>query len=205
MTADCGGPILIVDDDAAARTLAATILHEAGFETCEAADGARALTLARARDVSAVLLDVALPRLSGYEVCRALRIERGETLPILFASGERVDTLDQAAGLLIGGDDYLVKPYEPAVLVARVRRHLARARALTAGGLRPSQLTDREREVLELLADGLNSGEIAERLVISEKTVSTHIQRILVKLGVHSRAEAVAAAYREGLVDTIVR
>src|SRR5262249_22151403 len=151
-----------------------------------------------------VILDVVLPGLSGLEVCRTLRLEFGELLPILFVSGSRTEPLDRVIGISIGADDYLVKPVDPEEMVARVRRCLLRSASARAHGARPASrihdLSPREHEVLRLLADGLKQEEIADRLVISPKTVATHIQRILAKLEVHSRAEAVALAFREGFV-----
>jgi DNA-binding NarL/FixJ family response regulator len=145
-----------------------------------------------------VLLDVVLPRLSGYEVCRRLREEFGESLPIIFMSGERTQEYDRAAGMLLGADDYLVKPFDPGEFLARIRRHAARAPAPVSA--ERVHLTAREQEVLTLLASGLDQKQIAAELVISEKTVATHIQRLLAKLGAHSRAQAVATAHRQGLV-----
>lgn len=98
------GPILIVDDDDGMRALLAELLHESGHATVQASCGKEALVVARAEAPSLVILDVALPSLSGYEVCRALRERFGAEMPILFLSGERTETHDRVAGLLLGGD-----------------------------------------------------------------------------------------------------
>ena len=98
------------------------------------------------------------------------------------------------AGLLLGADDYLPKPIRFDHLLARVRRLVAQSAAIP--GPVASQLTPREQEVLGLLADGLEQDDIARRLFISPKTVAKHIERILSKLGVHSRAQAVVLALR---------
>jgi DNA-binding NarL/FixJ family response regulator len=193
--------ILIAEDDASFASFIADVLVAAGLEAIVASDGARALELARERRPTAAVLDVNLPRLSGYEVCRGLRELYGESLPILFLSGVRMESYDRVAGLLIGADDYLVKPFAPDELLTRLSSLLRRAHAAEAP--RPHDLTKRELEVLHLLAEGLEQGEIAKRLVISPNTVSTHIERILSKLGVRSRAQAVAVAYREALVPAI--
>ena len=147
------------------------------------------------------MLDVRLPGLCGYEVCRQLRDEFGEALPILFVSGDRVEAIDRTAGLLVGADDYLVKPFDPDEFLARVRRLVSRAAAPETNG-HAHELTNREHEVLRLLADGLGPVEIARRLVITRKTVGHHVEHIYRKLGVQSRAQAVAAAYRRNLVDS---
>jgi len=197
---DCGA-LLIVDDDATFREFVSSLLDRMGHPIVEATDGDEALDAALAQRPSLVVLDIDLPGASGYEICRALRDVYGEDLPIIFVSGRRTEQLDLVAGLLIGGDDYLVKPFEGAELLARVRRHLSRAPSGPNGGGSAGRLTPREQEILDLLAGGLDQREIAERLVISPKTVATHIQRILGKLGVRSRAQAVAYAHRHGLVD----
>ena len=191
------GTILVVDDDDNLRAHVIELLTEAGFATVGASSGEAALAVARHEAPAAVVLDVCLPGLSGYEVCRALKEEQPGT-PVLFVSGERVESFDRVAGLLIGGDDYLVKPFAHDELLARLRGLLRRAEAPAPRGL--SNLTRRELEVLRHLAQGLGQGEIAKVLVISPKTVGTHIEHIFEKLGVRSRAQAVATAYRERLV-----
>jgi DNA-binding NarL/FixJ family response regulator len=146
-----------------------------------------------------VLLEVCLPAICGYEVCRQLRGPYGEALPIVFVSGERTESYDRVAGLLVGADEYLVKPMSPDELLIRVERLLGRSRPVAPPVA--AKLTRREREILSLLAEGLHAAEIAARLFISPKTVSTHVDRILRKLGVRSRAQAVALAYRRDLVS----
>jgi len=201
-----GTPVLVVDDDDGCRALIVTLLQRIGCTVYEAASGDDALDVARTVRPALVILDVDLPRVTGYEVCRELRDSYGESLAIMFVSGVRAEALDRTAGFLIGADDYIVKPFDPDELINRARALLRRR---SGGGLRPALRTDalatavltsREREVLVLLARGRSQDQIAAQLVISAKTVATHIQRILGKLGVHSRAQAVAVAYRERLV-----
>jgi DNA-binding NarL/FixJ family response regulator len=117
----------------------------------------------------------------------------------MFLSGERVEAFDRAAGLMLGADDYLLKPFSSEELVARVRGLLRRT--LPTPRSLETKLTVRELEVLRLLAGGLGQKEISGRLAISTKTVGTHIEHILMKLGVQSRTQAVALAYRERLID----
>jgi DNA-binding NarL/FixJ family response regulator len=194
------GQILVVDDDPWCRTLVADALSAAGFETHEVETADEALDFVADEAPALVVLDVNLPLISGYEVCRRLRDRYGPGLPIVFLSGERTESFDRVAGLLIGADDYLVKPLAPDELVARVQRLLGRTSApAQPRGL--SRLTKRELEVLGLLAEGKSQADIADELVISQKTVGTHIEHILSKLGVKSRAQAVALAYRDRLLE----
>jgi DNA-binding response OmpR family regulator len=184
-------PILVVDGDLDARAQLVSELRRAGFETCEAQMGEEVRALVLAERPVVILLEVRLPRASGYEICRELRDEFGEALPIIFVSGEKTDELDRAAGLLVGADDYLTKPVLPDALLARVRRLVARAEPAA----RP-ELTEREQEVLALLVAGYARSDIADELVISRKTAAKHIEHILRKLDVHSEAQAVALASR---------
>jgi len=203
---DCGSPILVADGDADCRTLVATLLARVGYATLQATTGHEALTLSDSERPRLVFLDVELPGISGYETCRELRDRYGDELPLVFLSATRTDPLDRIAGLLIGADDYIVKPFDPDELLARVRT-LLRRHATTGNGddndhtnghTGLATLTGREREILDLLAHGRNQDEIANALYIAPKTVATHIQRVLTKLGVHSRAQAVAFALRHG-------
>jgi DNA-binding NarL/FixJ family response regulator len=189
--------IFVVDDDDGFRSYVVELLENAGYRTEEFASGSLVLAAAIAEQPAAVILDVQLPDLNGYEVCRELRDRYGAAVPIIFISGERMDALDRTAGLLLGADDYLVKPVDSGEFIARLRRLVdpQPIEASTTNGL--GSLTKREHEVLHLLAQGHPQDEIAHELVISPKTVSTHIQRILGKLEVRSRAQAVAVALRQ--------
>src|SRR5262245_4412262 len=196
------GSVLIVDGDDKARTTLSGLLIEAGYDCVEAANGEAGLRVARTQEPALVVIADVLNGLASYEVCRALRDEFGELLPIIFVSRVRKEPLDAVAGLLLGADDYVAEPYAPEEFVARVRRAVTRAAAFRSISERPTHtLTVREVEVLKGLASGLSQREIAQRLIISPKTVGTHIQRVLYKLDVHSRAEAVAAAYQRGIVE----
>jgi two-component system, NarL family, nitrate/nitrite response regulator NarL len=152
------------------------------------------------------LIEVELPgELSGLEVLRELHEAFGDDLPVILVSADRTATLDRVAGLLLGADDYLAKPFDTGELLARVRGSLRRTAAPAGNGsdwrAADVSLSPREREILGLLAEGRSQKEIATALVISPKTVATHIQHLLSKLGAHSRAQAISIAFNLGLVE----
>lgn len=181
------------------RSLVTTVLSAAGHTVREAASGEEAIERVRAEPPLLILLDVRLPGVSGYEVCRAFRDRFRDGVPIVFMSGERKEAFDRAVGLMLGADDYLMKPFSNDELLTCVRALIRRTvPAPRSFGI---NLTTRESEVLRLLAGGLTQGDIAGHLSISGKTVGTHIEHILMKLGVQSRAQAVALAYRDNLVE----
>src|SRR5919197_1356945 len=165
-------PVLIADANTSEREELKGVFVGAGYNVHDFATGEEALSAARERGPSVVLLEVPLPGICGYEVCRALRREFGPELPIVFVSGARTEPYDRVAGLLVGADDYVVKPYARDEVLARVRRLVNRAQPLAAGTA--SKLTRREQEILRLLAVGLKQSDIARRLFISPRTVGTH-------------------------------
>jgi DNA-binding NarL/FixJ family response regulator len=196
------GLILIADPDDDCVRSVETLLRSVGYRTLAAATGDEALKVAREERPLVVLLDIQLPVVNGYEVCRALRNEFGRTMSVMFLSATRTDPVDISSGLLVGADDYLVKPLDASELLARVGALVRRVTAPDATFTsNPTSLTSREHEVLSLLATGYDEAGIAQRLSISRRTVGAHIEHILGKLRVHSRAEAVAAAYRRQLID----
>jgi DNA-binding NarL/FixJ family response regulator len=191
--------VLIADPDESARMALARLLRGAGYSVVHVETGDQALKLARSTPLSAVILEVPLPGLSGYEVCHMLRADLGNSLPVLFVSGSRTEPCDRVAGLLLGADDYVTKPYAPGELLARVANLVRRVRSQANGVAR--ELTPRELEVLELMGEGLRQEEIARRLFISPKTVATHVEHILRKLGARSSAEAIVVAFREEIIS----
>jgi len=196
------GTVVIADGDEASCARAGEALRRAGFETIEVGTGAAALEAVRANGVALVVLEVSLPDMTGYEVCTEI-CQESDHLPVFFLSGIRTEPLDRVAGLLLGADDFMVKPFLADELIARVRRFVDcrhPADDEVAGEQPLPHLTHRECEVLALLATGRRQKEIARELFISQRTVASHIQNLLGKFGVHSRAELVARAHTVGLV-----
>ena len=190
--------VVIADADETSRTALADILRGAGYQVQQAETGEAALGMARATMPAAVILEVPLPGLSGYEVCHTLRSEGGRVLPVLFLSGVRTEWYDRIAGLLLGADDYMVKPYAAGELLARLERLIDRARVAAPRAVH--DLTPREFQVLSLMGEGLRHEQIARRLFISPKTVATHVEHILRKLAVRSSTEAIAVAFRQEIL-----
>jgi DNA-binding response OmpR family regulator len=132
-SAELSGPILVVDDDRKTVSLVAIYLERENFKTLSAYNGRQALELARQHNPSFIILDLMLPEVDGWEVCRELR--RSSDVPILILTA-RDEELDCVLGLSMGADDYVAKPFSPRELVARVRAILRRARPEPGTGRR---------------------------------------------------------------------
>ncbi|SDU71557.1 response regulator [Jiangella alkaliphila] len=212
--------VLLADDQRLVRAGFRSILDgEPDLDVVgEAADGAEALTLVRDLRPEVVLMDVRMPELDGLEATRQIVAD-----PAL--AGVRVvilttfDLDDYVYGALrAGASGFLVKDTEPMELIHAVRV-VARGDALIAPSItrrliseiagraakpvpnsRLNALTEREREVLGLVAAGMSNDEIAERLVLSPATAKTHVSRILTKLDARDRAQLVVLAYEAGVV-----
>ncbi len=151
-----GERILIVEDERAVARGLEYGLSKEGFQTLWAADGERALDMARTRDPHLILLDVRLPDISGFDVCRILRQE-GRRMPILMLTA-RDEELDKVLGLELGADDYVVKPYRLRELIARLRALLRRAYGDLAGATGTDRLIfgnlELDLEALQVTRDG---------------------------------------------------
>ena len=206
--------VLVVDDHAVVREgLRAFLELQVGIEVVgEAADGEEALAAADRLRPDVVLLDLVMPRLDGVRALRALRERLPGARVIVLTSFLDDDKLLPA--LRAGAAGYLLKNAEPRELVRAVRvAHAGEAlldpvvaarlvESLAAGEQDEplDRLTPREREVLVLIGHGFPNKQIAQRLDVSEKTVKTHVGRLLAKLGVDDRTQAAVLAVRAGLV-----
>jgi DNA-binding NarL/FixJ family response regulator len=209
--------LLVADDQPLVRSGFRMIIEERpDLELVgEAADGEQAVELARELDPDVVLMDVRMPKLDGVEATRRL-VGSGSRARILVLTTFDVDEYVYAA-VRAGASGFLLKDVEPAELVDAIRvvaagntlfgpaasRHLVeRFTATSAAAPVPGldYLTEREVEILRLLAEGLSNAEIATRLYLGETTVKSHVSAILRKLAVRDRLQAVIAAYESGLV-----
>jgi DNA-binding NarL/FixJ family response regulator len=212
--------IVLVDDQELVRTGFRMVLDaQPDMEVVgEAADGLAAVDLMRSRTADVMIMDARMPRLDGVEATRRIRAA-GDLPRILMLTTFDLDEYAFAA-LKAGASGFLLKDVPPEDLLSAIRAvHSGDAvvapsttRRLidqfapllpTADAPAPAELsglTDREREVLTQLAQGLSNGEIARRLFVSEATVKTHVGRVLAKLGLRDRVQAVVYAYENGLV-----
>src|SRR5918996_2915980 len=205
--------VLVIDDEKDIVSLLRYHLEKAGFQCLEGMDGAIALRLVREYHPDLLILDLMLPGMDGLEICRQLRQDAATArLPILMLTA-KAEEVDRVVGLEIGADDYVVKPFSPKELVARVRAVLRRAqpaepaRVLTAGPLtldparhvvtldgRPLALTPKEFDLLQVLLESAGRVLSRERLLshvwgyaradeIESRTVDVHVRRLRAKLG----------------------
>ncbi|MER7182297.1 response regulator transcription factor [Streptomyces hyaluromycini] len=213
--------VMLVDDQVLLRTGFRMVLAaQPDMEVvAEAGDGVEAIQVLRTTAVDVVLMDVRMPKLDGVEATRRICAEPDAPKVLILTTFD----LDEYAfsGLKAGASGFMLKDVPPGELLAAIRavhsgdavvapsttrRLLDRfAPMLPSAGKEPRQqeldrLTDREREVMVLVAQGLSNGEIASRLVLSEATVKTHVGRILTKLGLRDRVQVVVLAYETGLV-----
>ena len=214
------GAILIVEDERILREIVKDYLQHDGFEVLEAADGEAALTLFQEHAVELVILDIMLPKIDGFTVCR--RIRKASQVPIIMLTA-RVDEDDSLLGYELGADDYLIKPYSPRILLAKVKRMLSRTgeeqpQTLCAGGItlnlssrtvtvsgQTAELTHTEFELLASLMQSKGLVVTREQLIQrvwgfdfvgDEKTINSHVRNLRAKLG--GSADCIVTIIRSG-------
>ena len=212
--------VVVVDDQALMRTGFRMILESAGIEVAAEADNGReALDMVRRHRPDVVLMDIRMPELDGVAATEQLMADPSVEARILILTTFDLDEYVFAA-LQAGAAGFLLKDTPPEALIEAVRviaagdallapsitKRLIGEVAKHAGTGVPadlpgfSELTERETEVLVAMARGMSNVEIAEALFVGETTVKTHVGRVLMKLGVRDRVQAVVAAYESGLV-----
>ncbi|MGY1740378.1 MULTISPECIES: response regulator [unclassified Blastococcus] len=211
--------VVLVDDQSMIRTgLRMVLAAEPDIEVVgEAADGAEGVAVVTRLQPDVVLLDVRMPGMDGLEAARRMVAARLPTRVVVLTTFDEDEYV--AAALRAGVSGFLLKVAPPEDLVAAVRtvaagqglldpavtlrviESFAAAPAADPGAAgRLAELTERETDVLSLVAAGLSNAEIAARLYLGEATVKTHVSRLLLKLGLRDRVQAVAFAYESGLV-----
>jgi DNA-binding NarL/FixJ family response regulator len=210
--------VLLVDDDDLMRAgLKSVLSSDESIEVVgEAADGREALTATRVHTPDVVLMDVRMPGFDGIAATREVVAVSPEIKVAILTTFEQDDYIFGA--LNAGASGFLLKRTKPEELIAAIHT-LAAGDSLLSPSVtrrviermtdqpvadpteqeRLERLTPREREVLELIAAGLSNGEIASTFVVEESTVKTHVKRILMKLGLRDRVQAVIFAYESGL------
>ena len=215
--------VLIVDDHALFRRgLEMVLTEEADIDLVgEASDGAEAVEKAGEALPDVVLMDIRMPRSSGIEACRAMKeVAPSTKIVMLTISDEEEDLFEAiragASGYLlkdipydevadvvraVHGGQSLINPSMAAKLLTEFAALAKREESERAERVPAPRLTEREIEVLKLVARGMNNRDIAKELFISENTVKNHVRNILEKLQIHSRMEAVMIAVRENLIE----
>ena len=203
--------ILVVDDDRDICEALKIYLAPAGHDVLTAYNGKEALEVLAKEQVDLVLMDIMMPQMDGWETLREIRNnEKTKYLPVIMITAVNEEH-KIVAGLRHGADDYVVKPFILPNLLARIEAVLRRSRWQEeknksasvntfepAGEVEP--LTEREREVLKLVAEGKSNQEIAEKLFVRDVTVKTHLNTIFKKLKVKSRTQAVLLAIQMNMV-----
>jgi len=216
--------ILVVDDEKRIVEIVQAYLEREGYRVLTAFDGRSALDLARSHSPDLIILDLMLPEVSGWDVCRELR--RKSDVPVIMLTA-RDDTTDKIVGLELGADDYLTKPFDPKELVSRVRAVLRRSEGKTAPGTilsvgditidvekrlvrrgdEPIGLTPLEFDLLKVMAE--NPGRVYSRMQLLDKvqgdafegyerTIDSHIKNLRKKLEIDPEHPYIITVYGVG-------
>jgi len=210
--------VLLVDDDATLRMALTRYLEKRGYAVQSAESGSEALRLFESDPPDLVVSDVMMAEMDGYEFCRRLRGSRsGQLVPFIFLSS-RGEVDARVQGHSMGADDYLIKPFEPKELLAKIEAQLERSRRFHAELVRLMQkstqatgassqqstspaalpLTPAEARVFWEVVQGFTNKQIGDRLFVSPRTVQTHLSNILSKLELENRSQLVRFAFEHG-------
>ena len=200
---------LIVDDHEVVREGLRLSLSRASHIRVvgEASDGASAIELVERRKPDVVIMDVRMPGMDGLEATKEILKVAPETAVLIFTAFSERSLL--ARGLDSGAKGYILKEAPHETLLRAIER-LATGEGYIDPALMPAflsgkdqtdMLTAREREILQLLADGMSNADVASKLFISQETVKSHVRHILAKLEADTRTHAVAIALREAIID----
>lgn len=193
--------VLLVDDNP--KYLKDALPHY-GYEVHAATDGVQALKILSINKFDIILLDVMMPNMNGWETLKEIRknVETRDVPVIMITAVNEEEKM--VAGLKNGADDYIIKPFILPNLLARMEAVLRRSRRnmdLPFTSNEPlKSLTTREKEVLKMAAKGSNNKEIADKLVLSEVTIKSHMNSIFKKLNVTNRTQAVLVAIQMNLI-----
>jgi two-component system, NarL family, response regulator DegU len=210
-----GKRILLVDDHRLVREGLRRTLEDAGFTVVgEAENGADGLAMAEELRPHVVVMDVSMPVVDGITATRRMRSRVPDARVVVLTMHADSDLLEQARSA--GAAGYLLKDASGTEVVDAVQRALDGQRTISSGvgvaaeTVMPDDLvqdddaphlTDRERQILQMLADGCTPAEVAERLFISPKTVRNHLSKVYDRLGVSSRSQAIVVALQHGLIE----
>ncbi|MGB3789553.1 MAG: response regulator transcription factor [Phormidesmis sp.] len=204
--------ILIIDDDRTLRAALTRYLTDRGFAVHSASSGSEGFNSFSQDAPDLIVSDVVMPGMDGFHLCAKIRgTERGQLLPFIFLSA-RCELEDRIQGHSLGADDYLVKPFHPKELIAKIESQLARAgrvvsqidRALQQTSPEPTvvqpplPLTPAEEKVFWEVIQGYTNKKIGDRLFISPRTVQTHLSSILSKLALENRSQLIRYAFENG-------
>jgi DNA-binding NarL/FixJ family response regulator len=173
----------------------------------EAPDGATAVALAERRRPNVVIMDVRMPGMDGLEATKLLAERAPDTAVLIFTAYSERSLLSR--GLESGAKGYILKEAPHQTLLRAIEKVAAGEGyvdpalmpAFLTGKERDEMLTAREREILQLLADGMSNADVAQKLFISQETVKSHVRHILAKLEADTRTHAVAIALRDAIID----
>jgi DNA-binding NarL/FixJ family response regulator len=203
--------LLLIDDDPNLIMLVKDYLEFRGYEVITAENGRKALEALEEKTPDLIICDIMMPEMDGYSFVEQVRQDsRTEWIPVIFLSAKS-QSKDRIKGLNVGGDVYMIKPFEPEELVAQVESSLKQTNRLLQHGNKISdsdkqiiiskdvELTPTEIKVVSLVAQGLANREIAVKLKVSQRTIESHVSNMLNKTSLHNRTELARWAMESNL------